>query len=71
MESNQTIELSYDIAVEKGLINLEIIDPRNGVLWEKEIAEPEIDVVEVMTSESGLYHGVIQGNEAQGRFEVE
>ncbi len=71
LEPNQTIQLSYDIAVEKGLICLEIVDPQNKVLWEKEIVEPESDAVEITCSEAGWNYIVIQGDDAEGMFEVE
>ena len=66
----QIISFSYQVNIERGILNLEWQDPDGVVLWQKSFTEGDIGLTDIAVESSGLYSIIIQGKNSGGDFDV-
>jgi len=70
LESGETLNLSYDVEVNKGTLTLQIQDPNHEVIWENAFTEDSSDSVMLLAEKAGKYTILIQGKRTGGSFAV-
>ncbi|MEA3439452.1 MAG: hypothetical protein U9R58_04140 [Chloroflexota bacterium] len=69
-EAGQSITFEYDVAVEKGALVLNVVDPDGKVLWEETFIEDTIDTATVIAPRNGFHTIGIEGQETGGGFDI-
>lgn len=68
--AGDTFELSYDIEVNDGALNLELIDPDQAVVWQMTFLEDAKDIFEFVPKSGGRYKLNIIGDSTKGGVEL-
>ena len=70
MAAGDTFRLSYDIEVNDGALNLELIDPDRDVVWQMTFLEDVNDVFEFIPETGGRYTLNVIGDGTNGGVEL-
>jgi len=70
VEAGQTIELSCDVTVEKGVLRAELIAPDGTQVWSETFREDRDAYVTTEARESGRYILRLHGDKTGGGFDV-
>ena len=70
MAAGDTFRLSYDIEVNDGALNLELIDPDRDVVWQMTFLEDVNDVIEFIPETGGRYTLNVIGDGTNGGVEL-
>jgi len=70
MAAGDTFRLSYDIEVNDGALNLELIDPDRDVVWQMTFREDVNDVFEFIPETGGRYTLNVIGDGTNGGVEL-
>jgi methionine-rich copper-binding protein CopC len=69
-QADETVELDYEVEVEKGTLALSLMDPEGEPLWEETFQEDAADVLSFSAPQSGRYELRIEGSSTEGAFDV-
>lgn len=69
-QSGETIELDYEVEVERGTLTLTLTDPDGEPLWEETFQEDAADALRLSAPQSGRYRLRIEGDSTQGAFDI-
>lgn len=69
-QADETIELDYEVDVEKGTLALSLIDPDGEPLWEETFEDEATDTLRLNAPQSGRYQLRIEGDSTGGGFDV-
>lgn len=70
IEAGDTLTLSYDIEVNDGALNLELLGPDQAVVWQTSFLEDVNDVFEFTPTAGGRYTLNIIGDSTNGGVEL-
>lgn len=70
LRSNEPFSLDYEVEVEDGALTLQILAPGGDLVWEETFLEDAEDIFEFTPESSGRYTIRIEGDQTQGRFEL-
>lgn len=68
--AGDTFRLTYDIEVNDGALNLELVDPNRAVVWQANFLEDAKDVFEFVPESGGRYTLNIIGDGTNGGVEL-
>lgn len=66
----QTINFSYNVNIDHGILNIEWQDPDGALIWQKSFQEGDTGLADIAVESSGLYNIIIQGKNSAGDFDV-
>lgn len=69
-QSGETIELDYEVEVERGTLTLILLSPDGEQLWKETFEQDAADTVHLSAPQSGRYELRIEGNSTRGAFDV-
>lgn len=69
-KSAGSIDLEYDVAITKGSLTIQVMDPSEETLWEKDFDESAQGRVELEAEQPGRYQIFVQADDAGGSFEL-
>jgi len=69
-QAGETIELDYDLEVERGTLAVSLVDPDGEDLWARTFEEEAQDVVRVEAQQGGRFRLNIEGESTRGGFEI-
>ena len=69
-ETGETIELDYDVDVEKGTLAMTLVDPAGDASWARTFEEDADDTVRIEARQDGRFRLQIEGESTAGRFEI-
>ncbi|MGC9398327.1 MAG: hypothetical protein ACP5HM_04255 [Anaerolineae bacterium] len=69
-ETGEVIELTCDVTVEKGTLNMRIVTPDGERLWEETFDESDEVSATVTAPDDGLYTLRIAGDKTGGGFDI-
>lgn len=70
LRSNEPFSLDYEVEVEDGALTLQILAPGGDIVWEETFLVDAEDIFEFTPESSGRYTIRIEGDQTQGRFEL-
>ncbi len=71
VDAGETVELDYEVEVEKGALTIRIEDPDNDQVWQKRMSEDDEGIFEFVAEKPGTYTIVVLGDGTRGSFEIE
>ena len=69
-QKGQTVNLDYDVAVEKGSLTLKVVGPDGASLWEESFGEAADGVVTLTVPQKARYQMRVEGEETGGSFDL-
>jgi len=69
-QSGETIEVDYEVDVERGTLTLILVSPEGERLWEEAFEQDAADTVHLSAPQSGRYRLHIEGDSTRGAFDV-
>ena len=70
LEAGEGLTLAYDLAIAKGSLTLQIVDPDRTVVWEGSFTETSTGDTSFTVANEGVYRLVISGNRTRGSFDL-
>ena len=70
VEAAQSLDLRYDVTVEKGTLTLKVIAPDGESLWEETCSENASGAISLAIPQDGLYTVNVEGETTGGRFNI-
>ena len=70
LTSDETFSLSYDVEVDESVLNFELLNPEDEIVWEETFSEDAQDTFTFLPEASGRYHLQIIGDETRGGFNL-
>lgn len=73
LDEGDTLSLGYEVALEKGVLTLQIVDPASKLIWERVLdTEARVsDETEFVAAETGTYTIVVIGAGAGGSYQLQ
>jgi hypothetical protein len=69
-DAGQTLVLEYDAQVDKGMLDIQIENPDDEVIWEMPLQEDNADTVQVPLPQEGRYALRIRGEDTGGGWDL-
>ena len=70
-KAGETLNLGYDVQVDKGMLTLQVENPADEVVWEVALENDEADSVEVPLEQDGRYTLRIVGEDTSGGWDLQ
>ena len=69
-KAGETLNLGYDVQVDKGMLTLQVENPDDDVVWEVALESDEAESVEVNLEQDGRYALRITGEDTSGGWDL-
>jgi hypothetical protein len=69
-DAGQTLNLKYDVQVNKGTLDLQVEDPDNQVIWQRTLQVDQSDTVHISLEKTGHYSLLINGRGTGGSWDL-
>ncbi|MGC9468017.1 MAG: hypothetical protein ACP5HS_05460, partial [Anaerolineae bacterium] len=70
LDEGETLDLSFDVTVEKGALEIAVLASNGDTLWERGFSESDSGSVALVAEQSGRYTVLVAGTATGGSFDV-
>lgn len=71
LDRGQTLDLNFDVQVERGSLTLQLIDKDGAVSWEESFEDDSAGSVDLEIDGDGFYRISVSGQKTEGGFDID